>query len=211
MKRSEIRTKIRYNIRETTAQVWANAELNYWINDVQKEVAIALHPNYNPKLIQIKTQVVSTGIASYDLPSDFLMLIGHADLNSESYVYTPPNLVRPVILDEYGYTASTKICYIRNNEINFHPTPTSVEDGMGAFYTYLTTPADFSDDATTDGELSDLAYNLVVDKVSGMALMKVDSEESQLLAKRFFEKYEFDIRRLNERAINDKGAIKTSD
>lgn len=198
MKRNEIRTKIRYNIRETTAQVWAEAELNYWINDVQKEVAAVLDPAYSPKLTQIKTQVVTTGSAFYDLPIDFLKILGNADLDSVVYVYVPPGLVRPQLLDKYSYNSDKKIFYIRDNDIYLHPVPTASENGEGLFYEYLSKPPDLADDTTTDGYLTEVAYNLVVDKVSGLALMKIDSEEAHALSKRFFDKYEADLKRLNE-------------
>jgi len=197
VKRNEIRTKIRYNIRESTADVWADAELNYWINDVQREVAAALNPMYNPELIQLKTQVLTSGTAFYDLPSDFLKIIGNGDVNSNPYILVPPDLARPMIIDEYSYDSSKKFFYIRDNDVYLYPTPGASEDGQGFFYSYLKNPTDFSDDTTTDGDLNNIAYQLVVDKVSGVALMKLESEESLALSRQFFDKYEKDLERLN--------------
>ena len=198
MKRSEIRTKIRYNIRESTAQVWADAELNYWINDVQRDVAALLDPSYNPNLIRIQTTTAVSGTVSYDLPTDYLTMIGNADCGGNIYVYAPPNMVRPLILDEYGYITSKRFFYIRQNDIFLNPTPGASEDQQGLFYSYLKTPAALADDSTTDGELSDLAYNLVVNKASSIAWSKLDSDEAQTEAKRFIEMFDHDLNQLNK-------------
>ena len=131
MKRNEIRTKIRYNIRESTAEIWANAELNYWINDVQKEVASVLNPEYNPDLIQIYSVSAASGTDNYTLASvdpPFLRMLGNADLASNTYVRTPISVVRPQITDQYAYHTSKKISYLRDDKLYLHPTPGSSED-----------------------------------------------------------------------------------
>jgi hypothetical protein len=197
VKRNEIRTKIRYNIRESTAEIWAEAELNYWINDVQKEVAALLNPIYNPDLIQIHSVSFASGSTAFDLPATFLKLLGNADLASTTYVEIPISVVRPNIIDDYSYNSSKPVCYLKNNKLNLWPVPADTHIDKLVSFPYLAEPTDFSDDTTTDGNLSDVAYNLLVDKVSAMALMKLDSEEALTLSKQFFGKYEKDLQRLN--------------
>jgi hypothetical protein len=198
MKRNEIRTKVRYNIRESTPEIWADAELNYWIDDVQREVANRLHHIYNPKLVQMHSASAASGTANYDLPTRYLDILGNADLNDETYVVTPINLVRPTVLGEFAYDSSKKIIYIQNNDFYLWPTPGSSENNELVRFPFLKGASDFADDATTDGDLGEVGYNLVVDKVSGLALLKVNSDESQRLAQGFLSKYESDLEKLNK-------------
>jgi len=210
MTRTEIRTKIRYNIREATAAVWADAELNYWINDVQREVSHLLHPTYNPKLIEMSSISVASNDNTVSLPTGFIQMLGNADLASNTYVYTPIHLVRPKIIGDFAYDTNKKICWLQSDLLYLHPTPTTSEDGKLIRFPYLKVATDFASNDTT-GSLGDVAYALVVDKVSAVAWSKLDSQEAQTEAKKFFDLYYNDLEKLNKKfdKKNDTGTIKT--
>jgi len=77
--RLEIQTRVRYNLREATASVWTDAELQAQINLAQRYIATQLDESYLTELIQLQSYTITVpeNIIDTDaLPADYIKVVG---------------------------------------------------------------------------------------------------------------------------------------
>ena len=66
--------------------MWSNAEVDSAINLAQKYITTVLYPNYLNTLIQASSGTTASATAYYDLPSDFVYIVGNPVVNSNLYI-----------------------------------------------------------------------------------------------------------------------------
>lgn len=177
MTRSDIRTNVRYNIRETTANVWTDSELNGHIDLAQRYVASKLSSRYLPELVQFGSDTVALPTTSYALDTDFMKMAGNPTVNGGEYPLVDPE--EGVRTSNYGTNhifSNKKVSYVLNDLLYF----SYIASGDGAtsiVWPYVKWPDDLSADGTAS-EIQDSVIDLVIDYATSRALAKTDVEES---------------------------------
>ena len=154
MQLSDIRTRVRYHLREATASVWTDAELLGHINQAQKFVANLANPLFLPKLVKIAAETIASD--KITIPTDFLKMAGDVWVTTTAQIYRFIDS-RMAITLRYGTTSghllhSKHICYIDENELMFNPTASG-----DATFAYVQYP----DDLSGDSDVSDIAESLI--------------------------------------------------
>jgi len=174
---SDIRTSVRYRLRETSASVWTDAELNNEINIAQRIVAKLIKPEFIPELFKIDetgTTVVSQ--EQYNLPSDFLKMAGDAYIGGDRYLFISSIAeimrIKKIAGNDIDY--QKKICYLSQDKIGFFPVPTVANNYS---LPYIKIPAALSSD-TDESELNDTVLSYVIDIAAANAMFKVDVQKS---------------------------------
>ena len=201
MNLGEIRTEVRRHLKETTADVWLDAELNSLINRSCKFLVSLLHENYLKEMIQPGIVLVVASTVNYDLPTRFVRLVGSLfdTTNNEVYSFKPIAEVGQQRSGANTYMANTeKIVYIANNDFYIYPVPT----GLATLnYFYLQHP----DDMTVDGDESDIQdslMDLVIFDVASKALLKARSETALALSANLRAQFDALLKQVNMAAQN---------
>ena len=183
MQLSAIRTRVRYNLRENTANTWSDAELTAHINLAQRHIAGRLKPDLLTQLVQVETTAF-TGVNA-NLPSEFLKMAGSPYNATLGDVYDYMSLADAVkwisqssTPSSVGLFTSKKVSWIQNQDLYVNPTFTGNLE-----VPYVKYPADLSADSD-ESTIEDGVIDLVIKKASADALLKTRQlNESGLLLK----------------------------
>lgn len=193
MDRSDIRTRVRYNLRETTASVWTDAELNAHIDQAQRYVASQLSDRYLPKLLKKDTDTVSLPTVIYNLAADFMRMASDVDVGGTNFPLVSPQEGKVTL--NYGanhiFSAKT-VSWVLDDDLYFSTLDNF--DGETITWYYMKWPDDLSTDGTAS-EIQDSVIDLVIDYASARALVKTDPARSLDIEKRVDQR----ISLLNER------------
>jgi hypothetical protein len=161
----ELRTDARAMLDETTAGFWTDAQLNYWLNEGNLDLAARLED-----LEASDTQSTAASDYQYDLPTDCikvkrvqydsfpLAFIGYNDLNKYEAVGDPST----------SETGTPQYFYLWNNDIFLYPTPTAIKNLTIQYYKR---PATMDEDTDTPEHASQF-HNLIVYYAVYKALVK---------------------------------------
>lgn len=177
MLRSEIRTRVRYFLRETTASVWTDTEINDQIDLAQRYVAYLLDTRHLPQLVQSDSKT-STGAAYEDLNAAFMKMA--SDPSVAGAIHPLVSISDAMVIknyDAYQPNYQQKISWIQNNDIYFSPTPTS---GNAIVWYYAKYPVNLSGDSTAS-EIQEPFIELVISRAAGICLMKTDPERAVII------------------------------
>lgn len=181
MQLSEIRTIVRYRLRETTASVWSDAELTNEINIAQRYVASIVNAKYMPEILTIdSSQTTVSGTSEYTLPSNFLKFAGYTNIGSSLYKAfdDPVEAYRISFLSANDIDADNKIVWAANNKLNVHPTPSSSGDTIKIVYVKV--PDELVNDSD-EADLNDTLLDFVIDIAASNALKKTEPEKAYAL------------------------------
>jgi len=185
MQLSELRTRVRYHLREATANTWADAELTSHINLAQKYIGSRLNPELVPALVLLKTETVTTAASSWDLPTDYIRMASDPWFIGTGSVYNKCPFVNPKKFGELSAHDPTNIFYqkyastVINNDL--YLTQTVASGILG--YLYMSYPADLSSDSDVS-EIPEGYIDLVILKAAADALIKTRQlQESTLIMK----------------------------
>lgn len=182
MQLSDIRTRVRYYLREDTANVWADAELTNLINLAQRYVVARLDHRYIPDNVTAKSESAAAG--GYTLPSDFVKMAGdvtyQASAESDMIIYPLVPIEEFQKVRAYGTNhlmTNKKIAYLADGKMNTFPTNSSGT----VYYHYVQYPYDMATDGA-DADVNDSIIDLVIIKSAADALIKTRQlQESGLL------------------------------
>lgn len=181
MELSEIRTRVRYLIRETTANVWTDQEITDLINLAQRFVALRLDAKYLPQLIQ-SSDLSFTGV-NQNLPSSFLKAAGDPINSSTGDIYPLKTIkegfeIKAQNLDSDSIFASRIVSWIQDNDLYLSKSVTGT-----IVMPYVIIPTDLSDN-DDPSEIEDGVIDLVIKKAASDALIKTRQlQDSNLLMK----------------------------
>ena len=185
MQLSDIRTEVRYILREPTASVWSDAEINAEINLAQRYVASNVAPKYLPELIKQDSATGATNTYAYDLDTDYLQMA--ADDVVEISVSGTANRIFKIVTPDQAlldYSFQTNhaldgrlVCYIANNDINFIDVPTV---GASLTWLFVKKPDDLSGD-TDESEINDGLIHIVIDVAAANCLKKTNIQKASEL------------------------------
>ena len=187
MQLSDIRTRVRYHLRESSASIWADAEINAWINLAQNFVALRIHPQLIPSIVTTATVVYAQNVASASLPADFLKAAGdgYGTLGNAF----PFKELREVIkqgyshnLDANSFFTNRRACWVEvvsgTKTLFISPTTHAAEN---VYLPYVMEPNTLSGDSDVS-EIDDGVIDLVIMKAAADALVKTrELKESALL------------------------------
>jgi hypothetical protein len=190
MQLSDVRTRVRYHLREATANTWADAELNAHINLAQRHIASRLNPEYLTQLVQIEATAF-TGVNA-NLPTEFLKMAGSPYNATTGDVYDFMTLGEAIqwisqssTPSNVGLFTSKKVSWIQNQDLYVNPTLTGTLQ-----VPYVKYPADLSADGDSS-TIEDGVIDLVIMKAAADALIKTRQlQESSLLIKQIETKIE---------------------
>lgn len=185
MQLSELRTRVRYHLREATANTWTDVELNSHINLAQRYIGSRLRPELIPALIVLKTETIVTSILSWSLPTDYVEMVSSPYHVSAAGVYTQFPFKDT---QKFAETAS-----FGTNHLMYQKYVSAVTDGLlrisqlridgFLLYYYLSYPADLTIDSSVT-EIPEGYVDLVILKAAADALIKTRQlDESNLLLK----------------------------
>jgi hypothetical protein len=190
MQLSEIRTRVRYHLREATANVWADAELTAHINLAQRHIASRLNPEYLTQLIQTADNVYSGSNAN--LPTEFLKMAGSPYNATTGDVYDFLSLAEAIPWISQSATPSNvglftlkRISWIQNQDLYVNPSLAGT-----LTVPYVKYPADLSADGDSS-TIEDSVIDLVIMKAAADALLKTrQAQELSILVKQIETKIE---------------------
>ena len=185
MQLSDIRTRVRYILREPTASVWSDAEINAEINLAQRYVASNVVPKYLPELIQPDTDTVVAATYAYDLDTDFLKMaaddvteISTTGLTNRIFkIVTPDQALLDYSFQSNHALDGRLVCYVANNDLNFIDVPTV---GTTLTWLYVKKPDDLSADGSAS-EINDGLIHLVIDVAAANCLKKTNIQKASEL------------------------------
>lgn len=178
---------VRYRLRESTASVWSDAELNSEINLAQRYVASQVNAKYLTELFSTDaSKLTSEGDTDYDIPTDFLKFAGDVYVNTTRWVVVEDvkQALRMRYSDSNDIDNLNYIAYMAYNQLILHPAPSTTGDVIRVFYIKI--PSDLVND-TDIAKLNDTLLNIVIDLAAGNALKKAELERSIALIKLAYE------------------------
>jgi len=185
MQLSDIRTRVRYYLREATANVWLDAELTALVNLAQRYIASRLRPELIPGLIVLKTENISGSTSSWTLPTDYIEMVSSPYHISAAGAYTHLPLKSHEEFVKTSGFHQTHLMYQKQESMLADGklyVQQTFSDGVLA-YLYLKYPTDLSGDSDVSG-VPDGYIDLVVIKASADALVKTRQiQESHTLLK----------------------------
>jgi len=173
MQLSDIRTRVRYYLREATASVWTDAEINALTNLAQRYIASRLRPELIPGLIVLKTESISGATSSWTLPTDFIEMVSSPYHVSAAGAYTHLPLKSHEEFVKTSGFHQTHLMYQKQESMLADGklyVQQTISDGVLAYY-YLKYPADLSGDSDVSN-IPDSYIDLVIIKVAADALVK---------------------------------------
>lgn len=179
MQLSDIRTRVRYHLREANASIWADAEIDSHINLAQKWLALRLDQRYLPQLIQVQTYTYDLGTPDKnDLPSTFVKPAGDPyAADGDVYPLIPMDEAVKYIshtYDSYSILSDKRISWIQNDDLYIRPEATS---SITVFMPYIDEPTDLSNDVDVS-EINDGIIDLVIMKAASDSLLKTQEFDS---------------------------------
>lgn len=189
MQLSELRTRVRYHLREATANTWADAELTSHINLAQRYIALRLDIKYLPQLIQSANLSFAASVNA-NLPTEYLKVAGEPFdfATGDVYPIIPPvdiGETRANYADSDSLFTSRKFSWIQDQDLFVPGSLTAT-----IVFTYIKYPADLSadgDESTVEEGLVDL----VILKAAADALIKTRQlQDSSLLLKALEQRIE---------------------
>jgi hypothetical protein len=177
MQLSDIRTRVRYGLREATASVWSDAEITAEINLAQRYIALHVPVKYLPDLIQIDTDTFVAGTAHYDLDTSFLKMASDVDVGASTFTL----VTYEEVIKAMGYSANhalygCKLAYVSNYDLYLYPV-TAPTAGQTLTWFYVKAPTDLSND-TDASKINDAIINLVVDLATANCLKKTNIQKA---------------------------------
>lgn len=168
MQLSDIRTRVRYHLRESTASIWADAELTAQINLAQRHIASRLDVKYLPQLTQFAT-LAFAGL-SKDLPTGFLRPAGNP-YGADGVIYPLVSLAEATDYlgqgaDANSLLTSRTFSYIINQDLFI-----SVSYTGNVVIPYVKAPTDLSADGDVSS-IEDGVIDLVILKAAADAMVK---------------------------------------
>lgn len=185
MTRLQIQTRVRYNLREASASVWSDQELQDQIYLAQRYVATKLHESYLTELIQNQSVTLATADNVVDtdaLPSDYIRVAGNGYNITSDVIYalkSPYEGRRLVAISSDDVDYSARFIWVEGTNLNIMSRKTSYS-GDTLEYFCLCYPDDLSADST-ESEINDSVIDLVIDYATSRSLIKTDIEASMSL------------------------------
>ncbi|MGQ4895055.1 MAG: hypothetical protein ACP6IQ_10585 [Candidatus Njordarchaeia archaeon] len=176
MQLSDIRTAVRYRIREASASVWSDAELNQEINLAQNIVAMYASPDLLKELTNIVNASITIGQELQIDVTNYLRVIGDGYVNNNRYYYISDisEVIRIKNLSSADIDYQKKICYVYNKQLGFFP----ILSSSGTLYIpVINKPSDLSDDADIS-DLNNAALSYVIDLAAANALFKTEPQKA---------------------------------
>lgn len=195
MNLSELRTRVRYLLKEASPNVFTQDEITAWINLAQRYVASRLVPEFLHSLALV-TDISFTGINA-DLPDRFMRILGDPYVASDGEYYehvraseAPQWIKQSTTAGSVGLFVNKKISYITNDDLYINPTYTG-----NVRLHYLVYPVDLAT-AADESAIDDSFIDLVIKKSASDAFIKLRKiQESTLLLKQVNEEIEMINRR----------------
>jgi len=191
MQLSDLRTRVRYYLREATANTWTDVELNALINLAQRHVAFRLDTHFLTQLVQVSTLSFAS-VNNADLPSTFLKTLAdpYNDSTGDVYPLKPVQDAISTISETYDSNSlfvNKRVSWITNNDLYIRPTPGST---ITLSFPYIKYPDDLAADAN-ESEIPDGVVDLVIIKAAADALIKTRQlQDSSLLLKQLEQRIE---------------------
>ena len=178
---SEIRTRVRYHLREATANIWTDAELTDHINLAQKYVALRLDSKYLPQLMKLDLIAFSTD-ATEDLATDFLKAVGNPFHVTKGTLY-PLLPFAEAMEAQAHYLQSGSLFTDRLFSYMAHQSLwlSRWTEAVNITMPYIAAPAALSGDADVS-EIEDGVIDLVIEKATYDSMLKTrNTEEMKLI------------------------------